>query len=98
VKRPQLSLVGTIAGGDESFGIFVDQATKAALRLRIGDDYQGWRLRSVQSREVTLQRDQQTTILSLPSPGASVAGPAASPAAPARTEAENADLASRRRR
>jgi general secretion pathway protein N len=72
-ERPQLSLVGTIAG-DESFGIFIDQTTKAALRLKIGDDYQGWRLRSVQGREVTLERDQQTAILSLPQPGAGTAG------------------------
>jgi len=73
-ERPQLSLVGTIAGDDESFGIFVDQTTKAALRLKIGDDYQGWRLRSVQGREVTLERDQQTAILSLPQPGTGAAG------------------------
>jgi general secretion pathway protein N len=73
-ERPQLSLVGTIAGGDESFGIFIDQTTKAALRLKIGDDYQGWRLRSVQGREVTLERDQQTAILSLPQPGTGAAG------------------------
>jgi general secretion pathway protein N len=73
-ERPQLSLVGTIAGGNESFGIFIDQTTKAALRLKIGDDYQGWRLRSVQGREVTLERDQQTAILSLPQPGTGTAG------------------------
>ena len=75
-ERPQLSLVGTIASGDESFGIFVDQTTKAALRLKIGDDYQGWRLRSVQGREVTLERDQQTARLSLPQPGTGTAGQA----------------------
>jgi hypothetical protein len=73
VDRPQLSLVGTIAGSDQSFGIFVDQATKAALRLKLGEDYQGWKLRSVPGREVTLERDQQTTILSLPQPGAAAA-------------------------
>jgi general secretion pathway protein N len=83
VERPQLSLVGTIAGGDESFGIFVDQATKAALRLKIGEDYQGWRLRSVQGREATLERDQQTVILSLPQPGTGAAGQV-------RLQAENA--------
>ncbi|WJR79994.1 hypothetical protein [Bradyrhizobium sp. NP1] len=76
IERPQLALVGTIAGGDESFGIFVDQATKAALRLRIGEDYQGWKLRAVQGREVTLERDQQTTTLSLPQPGAGSVGAA----------------------
>jgi general secretion pathway protein N len=70
VERLQLSLVGTIGGDQESFGIFVDQTTKTALRLKIGEDYQGWKLRAVQGREVTLERDQQTTILSLPQPGA----------------------------
>jgi hypothetical protein len=70
VERPQLSLVGTIGGSDESFGIFIDQTTKAALRLKLGEDYQGWKLRSVQGWEVTLERDQRTTILSLPQPGA----------------------------
>jgi hypothetical protein len=82
-ERPELSLVGTIASGDQSFGIFVDQTTKAALRLKIGDEYQGWRLRSVQGREVTLERDQQTTILSMPQAGAGAAGPM-------RVQAENA--------
>jgi general secretion pathway protein N len=74
VERPQLALVGTISSGDASFGIFVDQSTKSALRLKIGEDYQGWRLRAVQGREVTLERDQQTTILSLPQPGTPAAG------------------------
>ncbi len=82
VERPQLSLVGTIASSEESIGIFIDQASKAALRLRIGEEYQGWRLRAVQTREVTLQRDQQTTILSMPQPSASA--PAAG-----RVQAEN---------
>jgi hypothetical protein len=74
-ERPQFALVGTVGGDDESFGIFVDQTTKVALRLRIGDDYQGWKLRSVQGREVTLERDKQTTILSLPQPGTAAPGP-----------------------
>ena len=69
VERPQLSLVGTIAGEDESFGIFVDQTTKAALRLKVGEDYQGWKLSAVNGREVTLEYDQQSATLSLPQPG-----------------------------
>lgn len=69
-ERPKLSLVGTVAGGHERFGIFLDQSTKAALRLRMGDDYQGWRLRSVEGREATLEKDQQAVILALPEPGA----------------------------
>jgi hypothetical protein len=68
-ERPQLNLVGTIAGGDEGFGIFLDQSTKAALRLKLGEDYQGWKLRSVQGREATLEKDQQVFTLELPQPG-----------------------------
>jgi hypothetical protein len=69
-ERPKFSLVGTIASGDEGFGIFLDQSTREALRLKIGEDYQGWRLRSVQGREATLEKDQQAVILALPQPGA----------------------------
>jgi hypothetical protein len=84
VERPQLSLVGTVvADDDQSFGIFVDQATKAALRLKIGEDHLGWKLRSVQGREVTFERDQQTTILNLPQPSDG-------PATQMRVQAENA--------
>ncbi len=68
--RPLLSLVGTIAGGDEGFAIFLEQSNKAALRLKVGEDYQGWRLRSVQGREATLEKDQQAVTLALPQPGA----------------------------
>ena len=78
VERPPLALVGTISSGDESFGIFIDQASRAALRLKIGEDFQGWRLRAVQGREVILQRDQQTEILSLPQPGTAGASPTSS--------------------
>ena len=70
VERPQLSLVGTVTGGDQSFGIFVDQASKAALRLRVGEEHHGWRLRAVQGREATFARDQQTIVLNFPEPGA----------------------------
>jgi general secretion pathway protein N len=83
VERPQLSLVGTIIGDDQSFGIFVDRSSKAALRLKLGEDYQGWALRSVQGREVTLARDHMTAIVSLPEPGAG------GEAGPLRVQAEN---------
>jgi len=74
VEPPQLSLVGTVGGDDESFGIFVDPTTKAAVRLKVGEDYQGWRLRSVQGREVTLEQGKHSTTLSLPQPGAGAPG------------------------
>ncbi len=69
-ERPQLNLVGTIASGDEGFGIFLDQSTKGAVRLKVGEDYQGWKLRSVQGREAILEKDQLVYTLELPQPGA----------------------------
>jgi general secretion pathway protein N len=68
-ERPQLSLVGTIVSDDERFGIFLDQSTNAVLRLKVDEDYQGWKLRSVQSREATFERDQEVVTLPLPQPG-----------------------------
>ncbi|TYL98602.1 hypothetical protein FXB40_04905 [Bradyrhizobium rifense] len=68
-RPPQLLLVGTVSGDDRRFGIFVDQTSKAALRLRIGEEYQGWRLRAVQGREATFARDQQTIVLNFSEPG-----------------------------
>lgn len=70
-EQPQLSLLGTISGDDDQFGIFVDQATKAVLRLRVGDEFQGWKLRSVSGREVAFQKNQQSFVVALPQPGLS---------------------------
>jgi general secretion pathway protein N len=67
-ERPQLTLVGTVASDDEGFGIFLDQSTNAVFRLRVGEDYQGWKLRSVQGRETTLEKDQRVVPLALPQP------------------------------
>jgi hypothetical protein len=67
-ERPQLTLVGTAASDEEGFGIFLDQSTKVVFRLRVGEDYQGWRLRSVQGREAILEKDQQLVPLALPQP------------------------------
>jgi hypothetical protein len=68
-ELPQLSLVGTIAVGDDGFGIFIDQSSKAALRLKVGEDHQGWMLRKIRGREVTMEKDRQTAVLALPKPG-----------------------------
>src|SRR5882762_3971151 len=73
-ERPQLSLIGTVASDEEGFAIFLDQSTKAALRLKVGEDYQGWKLRSIQGREATLEKDQRAAVLTLPLPGAGPSG------------------------
>jgi hypothetical protein len=91
--RPQLSLLGTIVNGDDGFAIFMDQATAAPLRIRIGADYQGWTLRFVRAGSATLQKDQDSVEFALPRPtsdqdavaGQLVAGASATaPALPSR--------------
>jgi general secretion pathway protein N len=69
IEKPQLSLVGTVIGESESFGLFIDQANKVALRLRVGEQHDGWVLRAVQGREVTLEKDLQAATLLMPQPG-----------------------------
>jgi hypothetical protein len=74
IEPPQLSLVGTIASGDEGFGIFIDQSTKAALRLKVGEDHQGWKLLMIRGREVTMEKDERSAVLALPQPGGQSSG------------------------
>lgn len=76
-ERPQLSLVGTIVGGADGFAIFVDQTTNAPLRVRMGADYQGWMLRQVEARSVTLQKGQDVAVLSLAKPAGNASVPGA---------------------
>jgi hypothetical protein len=67
-ERPQLSLVGTIVNGDDGFAIFVDQTTKAPVRIKLGARYQGWMLRQIEARSVALQKGQEVVMLSFPEP------------------------------
>jgi len=73
-ETPPLSLVGTIVGDDESFGIFLDHATKESLRLKLGEDYHGWKLREIHGGEVRMEKDRQAAELTLPPPAAGQAG------------------------
>jgi general secretion pathway protein N len=74
IRPPQLSVVGTIASENESFAIFLDQSTKAALRLKVGEDYQGWKLQMIRGREVTMEKDEHAAIMTLPEPGEKASG------------------------
>jgi hypothetical protein len=77
-ERPQLSLVGTIVNGDDGFAIFLDQNTRAPLRIRMGAGYQGWMLRQIEARSVTLQKGEDFAVLAFPPPSSNPAPPAAS--------------------
>jgi hypothetical protein len=77
--HPLLTLVGTVAGETGGIGIFVDQATNNVIRLRTGENHDGWVLRSVQGREASFEKDQRAATLALPPPGA---GPSGQPSVP----------------
>jgi hypothetical protein len=81
-EKPRLSLVGTIAGGAEGIGVFLDSATRGVLRLKMGESHEGWVLRTVRRREATLQKGSQIAVLTLPPPEMSKAGLAPPAAAP----------------
>jgi hypothetical protein len=78
--RPWLMLVGTVIGEKEAIGVFVEQTTKNAVRMKTGEKYDGWVLRSVRGREVTFQKDQQIAVLTLPQPGTEQTGAIPPPA------------------
>jgi general secretion pathway protein N len=73
--HPLLALVGTVVGGTESIGIFFDQSAKSVIRLRTGEGYSGWILRSVQVREATFEKGGRAATLALPASGAEQGGP-----------------------
>ena len=88
-EKPRLALVGTVAGGAEGIGIFMDSATRSVLRLKVGEGHDGWILRSLRRREATLEKGRQTAVLMLPQPELSRAGPAQlAPAPPPNRAAE----------
>jgi general secretion pathway protein N len=46
----------------------MDEATRDIVRLRTGENHDGWVLRSVRGREATLEKGPETAILALPDP------------------------------
>jgi general secretion pathway protein N len=90
-EKPRLSLVGTVAGGAEGIGVFIDPATRSVLRLKMGEGHDGWVLRAVRRREATLEKGRQTAVLTLPPPEMSRAGPAPPALPPQNRAAEGTD-------
>jgi hypothetical protein len=80
-EKPQLSLLGTIAGR-EKIGLFIDSASKTVLRLKAGENHKGWTLRDVRPRQVELAKGLDSTVLDLPLPDMK-GGAAPPPAMPA---------------
>jgi len=69
-RRPALSLVGVVAGEGDAFAIFVEEKTKAVVRLKAGESHAGWTLRGVGRREATLERGSESEVLAIVLPAA----------------------------
>ena len=67
-EHPNLLLVGTVAGENESVAVFIDTSTRDTVRLRTGEGHSGWILQSIERRTATLQKGEQTETLAMPKP------------------------------
>jgi general secretion pathway protein N len=82
-ERPALALIGAVVGDNDAIAVFLDRTNQKIVRLRSGDAHAGWVLSSVQGREVTLKKAEQTEVLTLQrQDGAGSAGMSASPGMP----------------
>ncbi|WP_454646417.1 hypothetical protein [Bradyrhizobium liaoningense] len=77
-ETPQLSLLGTIIGA-EKIGLFLDARSKSVVRLRAGENHNGWTLRAVERRRVELARGLDQAVLDLPAPDVKGSGTPGAP-------------------
>jgi hypothetical protein len=81
--HPLLTLLGTVVGGSEGIGIFLDETSHDVIRLKTGEVHGGWMLRSVRGRVADFERgDRRQATLALPAPGAEPTAPSPGPDAP----------------
>jgi hypothetical protein len=73
--HPLLTIVGTIVGGNDAIGVFIEQATNNVIRIHAGQAHDGWVLRSVHGRETSFEKGERSAILALPAPGATPVSP-----------------------
>ncbi len=76
-ERPRLTLQGTAIGKPRDIALVFDEAAKVSVRLHVGEAAEGWHLRSVDRRTVTVEKDSRIVVLSLPAPGATPSSPPA---------------------
>ena len=77
--KPALSLLGTVtdADGAGGIGIFIDDIAKRAMRLKAGEQHEGWALRRVQRGRVVLEKNgTRVTLVLAPRDSAPPAAPA----------------------
>ena len=66
-ERLQLRLLGTVVANDNALAVCLSPATGATIRLRAGESFEGWVLRSVSGREAAFENKLQRVVLELSS-------------------------------
>jgi general secretion pathway protein N len=77
---PPFELIGAAVGEGVSYVLLRQRATSKVMRLRPGDDAEGWRVGAIGIRSVVLERDGRSDALAL-TPTSPTAALAATPAA-----------------
>jgi general secretion pathway protein N len=77
LERPPLTLQGTAIGKPRDIALVLDEATNGSVRLHVGEAAEGWYLRSVDQRTMTIEKDSRIVVISLPAPGAAPPSPIA---------------------
>lgn len=60
---PPLTLVGTILGGSERIGVFLDQTTPCVIRLRVGEGHAGRALHAIEPGAAILEQGRREATL-----------------------------------
>jgi len=90
LEPPPFDLIGSVVGKDAAIALLRNKSTNQVVRMRAGDEAEGWRVATIGARTVSLEREGRTQSLALSAPsagseGAEVAGepqPPESAAAP----------------
>lgn len=65
-ERPLLTLVGTIVSPRATIAMLQGSNTEAILRLRVGQENDGWEVRAIGLRSIVVEKGEQSVELGLP--------------------------------
>jgi len=74
LEPPPFDLIGAVVGNDTAIALLRNKSSREVVRMRMGDEAEGWRVTTIGSRTVALERDGRTQSLALSAPSAEPAG------------------------
>jgi general secretion pathway protein N len=74
LEPPPFDLIGAVVGKDAAIALLRNKSTGQVVRMRAGDEAEGWRVATIGSRTVAFERDGRTQSLALAAPSAAPAG------------------------